>query len=76
MPGVSVGGGALVVAGSIDTKSLAPHIEVCDNFAKYIFTIEKLYERNTQYNLNIKNLTLKKKEKLLFSLPDNMFIKK
>ena len=76
MPGAAVGEGALVVVGCKDTKSLAPHIEVCGNFAKYICTTEKFYERNTQYDLNTKNLTLKKKEKFLLSLYDNMFIKK
>ena len=76
MPGVTIGEGALVAAGSIVTKSVAPHTVVGGNPAKYICTTEEFYERNKQYNVNTKGLTEQDKKKKLLSLPDNMFIKK
>lgn len=76
MPGVTIGEGALVAAGSIVTKSVAPHTVVGGNPARYICTTEEYYERNKQYNVNIKSLSLREKKKKLLSLPDEMFIKK
>lgn len=76
MPGVTIGEGALVAAGSIVTKSVAPHTVVGGNPARYICTTKEFYERNKQYNVNTKGLSMKKKKKKLLSLPDNMFIKK
>ena len=76
MPGVTIGKGALVAAGSIVTKSVAPHTVVGGNPARYICTTEEFYERNKQYNVNTKALTQKEKKKVLLSLPDEMFIKK
>lgn len=76
MPGVTVGEGALVAAGSIVTKSVAPHTVVGGNPARYICTTEEFYERNKQYNVNTKGLTRQDKKKKLLSLTDDMFIKK
>ena len=76
MPGVTIGEGALVAAGSIVTKSVAPHTVVGGNPARYICTTEEYYERNKQYNANTKGLTRKEKKKKLMSLPDEMFLKK
>lgn len=75
MPGVTIGEGALVAAGSIVTKSVAPHTVVGGNPARYICTTEEYYERNKQYNANTKGLTRKEKKKKLMSLPDEMFLK-
>ena len=76
MPGVTIGEGALVAAGSVVTKSVAPHTVVGGNPAKYICTTEEFYERNKQYNVSTKGLTWKEKKQRLISLPDDMFIKK
>lgn len=76
MPGVTIGEGALVAAGSIVTKSVAPHTVVGGNPARYICTTEEFYERNKQYNVNTKQHSSTEKKKLLLSLPDDMFIKK
>ena len=76
MPGVTIGEGALVAAGSIVTKSVAPHTVVGGNPAKYICTTEEFYERNKQYNVKTKGLTRDEKKGLLLSLADDMFIRK
>ena len=76
MPGVTIGEGALVAAGSIVTKSVAPHTVVGGNPAKFICTTEEYYQRNKQYNVNTKGLSRQEKKKRLLALPDNMFIKK
>ena len=73
MSGVTIGEGALVAAGSIVTKSVAPHTVVGGNPAKFICTTEEYYERNKQYNIGLDRL---QKKKLLLSLPDDKFIKK
>jgi len=76
MPGVTIGEGALVAAGSVVTKSVPPHTAVGGNPARYICTVEEYYERNKQYNVNTKGLSWKEKNNKLLSLPDDMFIKK
>jgi tetrahydrodipicolinate N-succinyltransferase len=76
MPGVTIGEGALVAAGSIVTKSVRPHTLVGGNPAKYICTTEEFYERNKQYNVNTKGLSQKEKKKTLLSLSDDSFVKK
>lgn len=76
MPGVTIGEGALVAAGSIVTKSVAPHTVVGGNPAKFICTTEEFYERNKQYDLKTKGLNHLDKKKLLLSLSDDRFIKK
>jgi len=76
MPGVTVGEGALVAAGSVVTKSVAPHTVVGGNPARLICTTEEYYERNKQYNVGTKGLDHKEKKKRLLSLADECFIKK
>lgn len=76
MPGVTIGEGALVAAGSVVTKSVPPHTVVGGNPARYICTVEEYYERNKQYNLKTKDLSLPDKKKYLLTLPDDCFIKK
>ena len=76
MPGVTIGEGALVAAGSIVTKSVAPHTVVAGNPAKYICTTEEYYERNLQYDIKTKGLNYQDKKKLLLSLSDDKFVKK
>ncbi len=76
MPGVTIGEGALVASGSVVTKSVAPHTVVGGNPARYICTTEEFYERNKQYNLKTKGLSIQEKKKLLLTLSDECFIKK
>lgn len=76
MPGVTIGKGALVAAGSIVTKSVAPHTVVGGNPARVICTTEEFYEKNKQYDLGTKKLSSEEKKKLLLSLPDEKFIRK
>lgn len=76
MPGVTIGEGALVAAGSVVTKSVPPHTVVGGNPARYICTTEEYYERNKKYNLKTKGLSLQDKKKYLLTFPDDRFIKK
>lgn len=76
MPGVTIGEGALVAAGSIVTKSVAPHTVVAGNPARYICTTEEFYEKNKQFNVGTKKMSYDEKKKILLSLPDEKFIRK
>lgn len=76
MPGVTIGEGALVAAGSIVTKSVPPHTVVGGNPARIICTTEEYYERNKQYNVDTKNLSKASKRQILLNTPDEKFIKK
>ena len=76
MPGVTIGEGALVAAGSVVTKSVAPHTVVGGNPAKVICTTEEYYERNKDLDTQTARMTFKDKQQILKSLPDNSFLKK
>lgn len=76
MAGVKIGEGALVAAGSVVTKSVAPRTVVGGNPARYICTVDEYVERNLKYNLNTKSLSKEEKKKVLLSLDDSKFIKK
>ena len=76
MPGVTIGEGAIVAAGSIVTKSVAPHAVVGGNPARVIGTTEDYIQRNSKYNLLCKGMSKEEKRKFLLSLPDEKFIKK
>lgn len=76
MPGVTIGEGAIVAAGSILTKSVAPYTVVGGNPAKVIGTTEEYIQRNLKYNLHCKGMKKEEKRKFLLSLPDDKFIKK
>lgn len=76
MPGVTVGEGAIVAAGSIVTKSVLPHTVVGGNPAKYICSTQNYLERNLKYNLHCKGMTKEEKKKYLSSLTDEKFLKK
>lgn len=76
MPGVTIGEGAIVAAGSVVTKSVPPHTVVGGNPARYICTVYEYYERNKQYNVKTKSLSIPEKKKHLLTLPDDRFIKK
>lgn len=76
MPGVTIGEGALVAAGSIVTKSVAPHTVVGGNPAHYICTTEEFYEKNQHFDVGTKSMSYNEKKNLLLNLPDEKFIKK
>lgn len=76
MPGVTIGQGALVAAGSVVTKSVAPNTVVGGNPARYISTVEEYIARNEKYNINSKKLNAADKRALLLSLDDSKFMKK
>jgi len=76
MPGVTIGEGALVAAGSVVTKSVPPHTVVGGNPARNICTVQEFYERNKKYNISTKGLSRKAKKELLLSLSEDKFIKK
>lgn len=76
MPGVTIGEGALVAAGSIVTKSVPPHVVVGGNPARIICTTEEYLKRNMQYNVHTKGLKYEEKKRILLSLSEDNFIKK
>ena len=76
LPGVTIGKGALVAAGSVVTKSVAPHSVVGGNPAKFICTTQEYYERNKAFNIKTKGKSNKEKEIILKSLDEKLFIKK
>lgn len=76
MPGVTIGKGSIVAAGSIVTRSVPPNTIVGGNPARVIGTVEDYIQRNLKYNIGSKELGKEEKRKLLLSLPDAKFIKK
>lgn len=76
LPGVTIGEGALVAAGSVVTKSVAPHTVVAGNPARYICTTEEYYEKNKKYNIGTKGMSFEDKKNKLLSLSDEMFLNK
>lgn len=76
MPGVTIGEGALVAAGSIVTKSVAPHTVVGGNPARYICTTEEFYQKNKQYNIATKGKSQEEKKNILLGLPEEKFVRK
>ena len=76
MPGVTIGEGALVAAGSIVTKSVAPHTVVGGNPAKYICSIDEYIKKNLQFNINTKHLSAVAKKKILMEMDEKKFVRK
>ena len=76
MPGVTIGEGALVAAGSVVTKSVPSGMVVGGNPAKVICSVNDYIERNKQYNVKTKGLGMEKKKEFLLGLPEEMFLKK
>lgn len=76
MPGVTIGEGSLIAAGSIVTKSVPAGVVVAGNPAKYICTVDEYIERNKMYNVGTKGLSFEEKKKRLLSLGDELFINK
>ena len=76
MPGVDVGDGALIAAGSVVTKSVPAYVVVGGNPAKILCTIDEFYERNKKYNAHTKHMSTEEKRKYLLSMDDSVFAKK
>lgn len=76
MPGVTIGEGALVAAGSIVTKSVPPRTVVGGNPARFLCTVDEFIEKNLVYNVHTKGLNAADKKKVLEALPEDKFIKK
>ena len=76
LPGVTIGEGSLVAAGSVVTKSIPPHIVVGGNPAKFLCTIDEFIARNMQFNTRSKGLSVSEKKQMLMKLDDRFFIKK
>ena len=76
MPGVTIGNGVLIAAGSVVTKSVPSGVVVGGNPARIISTIDEYISHNEKYNLNSKRLNSEEKRVLLQSVPDERFIVK
>ena len=74
MPGVTLGEGAIVAAGSVVTKSVPSHTVVGGNPARYICSVDDYIEKNMKYNHNTKGMPPEKKKAFLTSLPEDSFI--
>lgn len=76
MPGVTIGEGALVAAGSVVTHSVPSGMVVGGNPAKVLCTVEEYINRNLKYNTESKHMGSDTKKSFLLSLPEEKFIKK
>lgn len=76
LPGVTIGEGALVAAGSIVTKSVPPHTVVGGNPARIICSTEDYKKRNLKYNTKTYGMSSEEKKRILMSLPEDKFIRK
>jgi acetyltransferase-like isoleucine patch superfamily enzyme len=76
MPGVTLGEGTLVAAGSVVTKSTPPNSVVGGNPARIIGTTDEYVERNKKYNIHTKGIGSDKKKQILMNLEEEKFIKK
>ena len=76
MPGVTIGEGALVAAGSIVTKSVPDRMIVAGNPARVICSVDDYIEKNKKYSLGIKGMSPEEKKRYLLNLNEEMFIHK
>lgn len=76
MPGVKIGNGSMVAAGSVVTKSVPPNMVVGGNPARILCTVDEYIERNKTFDLESKGLSYEQKRIFLLSLPKERFIRK
>lgn len=76
MPGVTIGEGSLVAAGSIVTKSVPPHCVVGGNPARILCSIDDYIAKNGKFNVHSKGMSSIEKKEYLLSLDDSHFLKK
>lgn len=76
LPGVTIGEGALVAAGSIVTKSVPAYTIVGGNPAKILCSVDDYISRNLKYNVKTYGLAADEKKQQLLNLDDKYFINK
>ena len=76
MPGVTIGKGAIVAAGSIVTKSVPAGTIVGGNPARIIGNVEDYMMRNKNFNTKTKGVSAILKKDILLGLSEDFFIKK
>ena len=76
MPGVTIGEGALIAAGSIVTKSVPPQTVFGGNPARYICSVDDYITKNLKYNIGTKGLSAIEKKNRILNMSEIMFIKK
>lgn len=74
MPGVTIGKGSLVAAGSIVTKSVPDGVVVAGNPARFVCTVDDYIERNKKHNTDTKGLSAEEKKKVLLETDESKFI--
>lgn len=76
MPGITIGEGSLVAAGSVVTKSVPDNVVVAGNPARIICTIDEYFNKNKIFNVKTRNCSPKTKRKILENTSNQFFIKK
>ena len=76
MPGVTIGKGCLVAAGSVVTKSTPPHSVIAGNPAHYVCSVAEYIEKNLKYNAGTKGMSEKERKAVILSLPKDKLIMK
>lgn len=76
MPGVTIGEGAIVAAGSIVTKSVPDGMVAGGNPAKILCSVEEYFERNKKYDVKSYGMSAVKKKEYLLELDEDKFLKK
>lgn len=76
MPGVTIGKGCLIAAGSVVTKSTPPHSVIGGNPACYICSTAEYIEKNLKYNAGTKGVKEDQRKSVVLSLPKEKLIKK
>lgn len=76
LPGVNIGKGSLVAAGSVVTKSVPEKVVVAGNPAKIICDIDTYISKNKKYNVSSAKMGTQEKMNFLVSLPIEKLIRK
>lgn len=76
MPGVTIGKGSLVAAGSVVTRSVPDYVVVAGVPARVMCTVSEYYEKNKKYNVGANTRNPSNKKEFLMSAPEEFFIKK
>ena len=76
MPGVTIGEGAMVAAGSVVTKSVPDGFVVGGNPVKVLCSVKEYLDRNLKYNVHTKGVSEEKKKQILLMMNENRFLKK
>lgn len=76
MPGVSIGSGSLVAAGSVVTRSIPPAEVWAGVPARRICSVSEYLTRHLPFNTHTAGIPPRQKRKILLSLHDSAFIQK